>query len=824
MILLGIFSLPITFYIFDKAYEKGYSVSKILGLVLWGFIYWIGNLSKLIENNRSGAVCSLLILIGISAFFLSRQKATDVLRWVKLNKKVCISIEIVFFLFLIFWAFVRSFNPEILGTEKPMELAFINAINRSPIFPPNDPWLSGYSISYYYFGYILVVLFIKILGTSAGIAFNLAIAVWIAMAASASYGVMLNAMQNYFRPDHSNTHQKIPNRLLMFSILAPLLIIFLSNAEGFLEILHSKGFLWEETENGYLESEFWQNLDIKELTNPPPKPFDWNVNRPGGIWWWRASRVLQDYTIDNQSREIIDEFPFFSFYLGDLHPHVLAIPFTLLCIYFGLQFANHPDCIIKQKNDFRELIKNPKYWLLVMSLGSIIFLNIWDFPICFFIVIGAELIAASQKMDSLRNIALYIIQFSIILGLSCLVLFLPFLISFSSQAGGLLPSLNFHTRTSHFLIMFFPQLLIIISFFGFFMISATTSKKILKYIGIVLVFSILFFSLSFLYVLFLENIPEIISSFLNEGMGSVADTITKPFLSIYGASNSSELFHTTLYRRLQDPWLIIILILILGFSLYLMFNDWKKGQEPSNNQATFKFIFLLIILATLLCFFPEFFYLRDQFGWRMNTIFKFYYQAWILFGIASSFLVLYVSQLKGWRSSIFLVLSGLGLTVGMIYPYLALSEKISNMIPKKLSLDGYQYYKNAISTEYEAVEFLEKMPYGVVSEAIGGSYSGYGRISMLTGFPTILGWTGHELQWRGGVKEMGNRENDIRELYQTDDWEIASSIIDRYRIKYIYIGDIERRTYSINHGKFEDHLIHIFNNEQIEILSTGEIE
>jgi len=55
-------------------------------------------------------------------------------------------------------AFVRAANPEILGTEKPMELAFINAILRSPTFPPHDPWLSGYAISYYYFGYVIVAM------------------------------------------------------------------------------------------------------------------------------------------------------------------------------------------------------------------------------------------------------------------------------------------------------------------------------------------------------------------------------------------------------------------------------------------------------------------------------------------------------------------------------------------------------------------------------------------------------------------------------------------------------------------------------------------
>ena len=84
-----------------------------------------------------------------------------------------VSVEALFLLAFAAWAFVRAANPEAVGTEKPMELAFINAILRSPAFPPHDPWLSGYAISYYYFGYVLVAMLAKTGGTSGGVAFNL---------------------------------------------------------------------------------------------------------------------------------------------------------------------------------------------------------------------------------------------------------------------------------------------------------------------------------------------------------------------------------------------------------------------------------------------------------------------------------------------------------------------------------------------------------------------------------------------------------------------------------------------------------------------------
>ena len=82
-------------------------------------------------------------------------------------------VEVLFLIAFMGWAVVRSANPEITGTEKPMELAFINAILRSPTLPPNDPWLSGYSISYYYYGYVMVAMLARLTATSGGVAFNL---------------------------------------------------------------------------------------------------------------------------------------------------------------------------------------------------------------------------------------------------------------------------------------------------------------------------------------------------------------------------------------------------------------------------------------------------------------------------------------------------------------------------------------------------------------------------------------------------------------------------------------------------------------------------
>ncbi len=126
-------------------------------------------------------------------------------QWIKSNLRLIVTVEVLFFLAFVFLAFVRAGNPEIVGTEKPMELAFINAVMHSPTFPPHDPWLSGYAISYYYFGYVMTAMLAEATGTLGSVAFNLMLALVFALSAVGAYGVLYNLLA--FR---ANRKPKIP--------------------------------------------------------------------------------------------------------------------------------------------------------------------------------------------------------------------------------------------------------------------------------------------------------------------------------------------------------------------------------------------------------------------------------------------------------------------------------------------------------------------------------------------------------------------------------------------------------------------------------------
>jgi hypothetical protein len=134
-------------------------------------------------------------------------------------------------------------------------------------------------------------------------------------------------------------------------------------------------------------------LNIKGLTDSAP-----TGDPTGGYWWWwRASRVIHDVDLAGNSVEVIDEFPFFSFLLGDLHPHVLALPFVLLAILFSLNLlvgalATEPrpasgdgffTGIADQARGLARAIGFSWVGVLLYAvvLGSLSFLNTWDFPI-----------------------------------------------------------------------------------------------------------------------------------------------------------------------------------------------------------------------------------------------------------------------------------------------------------------------------------------------------------------------------------------------------------------------------------------------------------
>ncbi|MDD5466406.1 MAG: DUF2298 domain-containing protein [Anaerolineales bacterium] len=894
--LLGWLVFPLTYKLFPSLADRGYSFSRILGLLLWGYAFWLSASLGLVRNDTNGLLFTALILLVINLWVLRRLKIRELVSWLKAQLSLVLHVEIVFLVAFLAWAAVRAANPEIAGTEKPMELAFINAILRSPTFPPHDPWLSGYAISYYYFGYVMVAMLARLSGVAGGVAFNLGICLVYALSAVGAYGVVYNLL--------SKSQRSLGKSPASLSVLSPFVILILGNLEGFLETLHARGLFWRIDASGESVSPFWKWLDLVELSQPPQPPYDWIPNR--FWWWWRASRVIQDYDFQHNLKEVINEFPAFSYLLADLHPHVLAMPFAFLAMGLALQVFLHQrqesGCGIRLKLNLRSqawgglviilvgvglfvsglsgqalartiagiigwtlgallllnvliLIRRHGFRGLVSGDGGVIslgfnigintqllffgglvlgglgFLNTWDFPFYVALFAGAyalrktlSLAESSPEIEPERSsVKRYLLSFTrefvrvgLVVGILGGILYLPFYIGFSSQAGGILPNIIYPTRGAHLWVVFAP-LLFPLCFYLLFLRRKRDypwAWQGLFSAGVVIV-ALWIFSLLFVWVIM--AIP------------AAKDL----YLSSLAAPGAGELLEEGLRRRLVNSggWITLFLFLggFLGFLLPIMLPSLRRFRAPQNPQSlSDTFVLFVCLLAATLVLLPEFFYLRDQFGWRINTIFKFYYQAWLMWGIAAAYssalLLRELSRLSGWLHKAALVfLFGMALT----FTVLGVLNKTNGFWPAQgWTLDGVAYLERQSPDMMAAVRWLQSASPGVVAEAVspsGGSYTHYASISMLSGQPAVLGWVGHESQWRGGSKEMGSRQADVELLYCTRSWDEAKAVIDIYNIRYVYVGSLERATYAPGQGSCASGLYEVkFRRYMTPVFEQGD--
>jgi uncharacterized membrane protein len=141
--------------------------------------------------------------------------------------------------------------------------------------------------------------------------------------------------------------------------------------------------------------------------------------------------------------------------------------------------------------------------------------------------------------------------------------------------------------------------------------------------------------------------------------------------------------------------------------------------------------------------------------------------------------------------------------------------------PFGFTLDDFDRVRRENPDEAAAIEFLQTAPNGVVAEAIGGSYqSQFARVATYTGLQNVLGWPGHESQWRGGAEPQGTRNDDIMRLYTTTQWDEAQAVIDLYNIRYIFVGSTEYATMPVREEKFRTNLIVIFQQGSVTVYEA----
>jgi len=417
------------------------------------------------------------------------------------------------------------------------------------------------------------------------------------------------------------------------------------------------------------------------------------------------------------------------------------------------------------------------------------------------------------------SLAFTFLETAFTLGLAGVVLYLPFYLGFASQANGILPSLVFFTRGIYFWIMFGALLLPVLTWLVWLFVKWSRVGRAPNLGQGLLIAACLVAGL-----------------WLLSSLAGLRILRNDPGLAgIWGATQVVPLLQSAVTQRLYSPgtWISLIGLLALAWAL-IQVNSCRVVDEQAVDETGASeekrlpssradlFVLLLVLLGAGLVLFPEFFYLRDQFGWRMNTIFKFYFQTWMVWAIAAGYAsaVLLKEALKSRLGLVFTMALTALLVMALIYPFYGFLSRTDYFQPQTWTLDGSAYLARYSPDEMQAIQWLQQAPYGVVAEAVGGSYTGYARVSTQSGLPSVLGWPGHESQWRGGAEEMGSREPEIAQLYQARRWEQANPILEKYNIRYVFLGSLERSTYRANDSLFQKYLKPVYNNATVTIYEV----
>lgn len=793
--LFSLAALPLAWRLFACLPDRGYAFAKALGLLGVGYLLWLGASFGLLRNSAGGVLLSVILFALVGLWFGRAGLRPDeegrrpLLAHLREQRAYILVAEALFLLAFAGWAYFRAYNPDIAGTEKPMEFAFLNGILNSSQFPPRDPWLSGYGISYYYFGYVILNALVLLTGVASSVAFNLGLAMIFALTLLGAFGLAYNLV----RGDDVSPAGRV--RGWLYGLLGALFVGILGNLEGVLEALHARGWMSPAMHDFF---------DIKELATAPVTN-SWNLGS-GHWWWWRASRTIHDYDFTGSfNQEVIDEFPMFSFLLGDMHPHVLTIPFVLLAIALALNLFRRPR-LAEPLADDETVVESEEgtgrawwsswqdAWTTVRSifgldgwgiviygiaLGALSFLNTTDFPIYLFLVTLAYALRRGFDGQSLgwRFVQEIVLTFFGLFLIGVLA-FLPFYLGFSSQVSGFLPNIYNPTRFVQYFLMFGPFLALL----TFMLVAAyrradVGGKALGKWLLWTLLLPALFLTLTIVAALLLPNTR----AFTEQVLKAPAAEIIPRILSIRLTSSVT--------------WLVVgVLLALIGA---LASRAWFKVERRPDRQLMF--VLAMFFTALLLTYGVEFVYIRDTFGTRMNTVFKFYYQAWILMAVASAYALYYINTRAATAlrivTQVVTVILVLG---GLVYPLFAIPSKANNFQGDP-SLDGARFVALYRPDEAAVIDWLKEnaAPDAVIVEAPGGSYTDFNTISAHSGRATLLGWGGHELQWRGSYELPGQREPVIEMIYQNQDAAGIRQAVADYDIDYLIVGPRETAKYKI---------------------------
>ncbi|MDO9546399.1 MAG: DUF2298 domain-containing protein [Pelolinea sp.] len=754
--IFGWMMYPITRLGFKGLKTKGWAITRIVALVLLTFFVWImGSIGVQIERATIAACAIVLLLINGALFHIDRK---CIIEEITNNWKTIVFIEGFSLAFFIFFILIRIGNPDLWhpykGGEKPMDFAYFNAVIKSTTFPPYDPWYSGGYINYYYWGFLLAAVPTKLMGIVPSIAYNLILPSFFSFTAMAAYCIGINLPYN----EKSNSHRSFKKEIRS-GLIAAIFMLIIGNL-GTVK-MSVQGFQrLAEAANPVFSGNafngiktFFEGIKLFLVQG--------KFNYYPGDWYWIPSRAIPG--------EPITEFPYFTFLYGDPHAHLFALPITLIALAWTISL------LAERMHYEKKWVFPAKLLIGGIIIGSLRPTNTWDYPVSLFIACAGlvfsylKYVVPSPKLfpklsQKNRRVLLGFVV-AIAFGLLSYYLFIPF----TKWYGQGYTAIDFWKG------------------------DKTSIGSYLTHWGF------------FVFIVF--------SWLINELIDWMKETPLSDINKYYPYRKKiSVLIIFVLILLVVMVYIgVVVGILIIPVLLILSLLIFRKKYSDKE-----KFILLLSCIGLGLTLLVELIVLSGDIG-RMNTVFKFYLQAWTCLSLSSSWYIYQLilsskkykenNYLSAWRTFAILLFISV-----LMFPIIASADKITDRMSPQvpITLDGMEYMRYSsylenskeldLRQDYDLIRWMQENISGTptIIEANVPEYRWGNRISIYTGLPSVIGWNWHQRQQRviNPSEWVFNRVEDVEKFYSGTELSTALDLVDKYNIEYIVVGQLERAIYT----------------------------
>ena len=757
--LLGLAVYPIIRLALPGLADKGYPLSRGLGLLLLGYLPWMaGSAGIPYTRTTIGIALAVIVLTGISLAIYQRDELRE--EW-KTKRKYFLLIESAFLVFFLINLIIRIANPDLwhpnFGGERPMDFSYFNAVLKSTSFPPYDPWFAGGYINYYYYGFVLVGTPIKLLGIVPSIAYNFLLPTLFAIVAINAFSIGWNLLAKDEDSSIDDSAFDLHPSSLISGFAASFLTLIIGNL-GTIQLVYNKlqqmgagaVFAWNST---LVQRLTWAAEGLKALFKGAPFIVS------NGDWYWLPSRV-----VPNTGGNEITEFPLFTFLYSDLHAHMIAMFIMLLALSWAL-------AVVAGRAHWRNPLSAVSGFVVGgLIIGALYPTNLSDMYTFLPIALAAVAYALWRYANTSSNVTKIALVGIAVVALTVLSFYMyePYRAWYAQAYSALDPWKGPFTPLGSYFTQWGIFLFIIVSWMVWetreWMASTPVSalSKLKPYAWLI-EGALIFLALALLVLQYLV---------FKSGEISVG-WIALPIAAWAG-----------------------VLLLRPGIS------DMKR------------FVLFMVGTALLITIVVEVIVVRGDIG-RQNTIFKFYLQAWFLLATSSAAalawtLPAFFKWLPSWRvfwqTAMILLISG-----GLLFTVSGTTGKMRDrwIVEAPHTLDSMTYMKYAqydtngqrltLNEDYRAIRWMQDNVQGspVIVEANCVEYHWCTRFTIYTGLPGVVGWNWHQRQQRVYTSpQVQERVDAVGNFYNAVDVEFARTFLKTYDVRYIIVGQLERASYT----------------------------